>query len=147
LNHERSFLLPRLLRRDRVICAVVDALEDLPLDQGFRLEIREHRATRSELQNRTLWWIYESILKLGGEAMGGWAKEDLHEFFLLTHFGSEVRVLFGRKRLKPIRRSKTLSKIEFAEFVEFIYRFMAEKGVYLPDPDPNYAEHRDQVAA
>jgi NinB protein len=142
-----SFLLPRMMPRDMVICRLVDCLEDLPADQGYRVEVYEHRATRSDKQNRTLWWIYDNILTLGGETMGGWTKEDLHEFFLCSFFGTEVRAMFGKKRQVPKRRSSRLSKIEFAELVDFIYRFMAQQGVVLPEPDPDYAEHMEEKAA
>ena len=135
-----SFLLPRKMPRDKVICRIVDALEDLPISEGWRIEIHAHRATRSDLQNRTLWWIYANILHRGGEMMGGWTKEDLHEFFLIHHFGSITKVLFGKKRLVPKRRSSCLSKIEFSELVDSIYRFMESQGVALPPPEPDYVE-------
>jgi len=144
---KRTFILPRLLPRDVQICNIVDELENLPASEGFRVEIHPHRATRSEKQNNCLWWIYQTILDMGGEAMGGWLKEDLHDFFLLEHFGAEVHMVFGKKRQRPIRRSSRLSKMEFAEFVEFIYRFMAQKGVVLPSPDPDYLEKREDAAA
>ena len=48
--------------------------------------------------------------------MGGWTKDDLHEFFLIDHFGENLK-LFGKKRLKPMRRSSRLNKMEFADFV------------------------------
>lgn len=89
---------------------------------------------RTVSQNSLLWALYGDILKRGGEAMGGWTKDDLHEFFLINHFGSTVRELFGRKRLKPRRRSSKLSKMEFSDFVESIVRFMAEQGVVLDLP-------------
>jgi hypothetical protein len=133
--------------RDQVICRIVDALEDLPADEGFRVELHEHRSTRSEKQNNCLWWVYETILEMGGEMMGGYTKDDLHEFFLCSHFGTEVRTVFGKRRQVPKRRSSRLSKIEFAQLVDFIYRFMAEQGVVLPDPDPDYAIHREEEAA
>jgi hypothetical protein len=144
---KQSFLLPKLKPRDQQICRIVDALEDLPISEGYRVEVHEHRATRSDLQNRTLWWIYDNILKLGGEMMGGWCREDLHEFFLITHFGSVTKSIFGRKRLVPNRRSSRLSKIEFAGYVDFIYDFMRKQGVELPLPDPEYATYREEKAA
>lgn len=144
---KQSFLLPRMMPRDQVICRIVDAIEDLPISEGYRVELHEHRATRSDLQNSTLWWVYGNILKLGGEMMGGWTKEDLHEFFLIHHFGSITKVLFGRKRLVPNRRSSRLSKIEFAGLVDAIYKFMESQGVELPLPNPDYAIHREKKAA
>jgi len=144
---KHTFILPKLRARDVAICNIVDVLEDLTMVEGFRVEIHEHKVTRSDLQNRTLWWIYENILRLGGETMGGWLKEDLHEYFLIEHFGSQVRMVFGRKRLVPIRRSSRLSKTEFAELVDFIYNFMASKGIVLPLPDPDHALEREEEAA
>lgn len=144
---KRVFLLPKLLPRDRQICNVVDALEELPISEGWRVEIREHSATRSELQNNTLWWIYGKILKLGGVTMEGWTKDDLHEHFLIEHFGYRISVIFGKRRMKPLRRSSKLSKSEFAKLVDFIYNYMANQGVILPQPNPDYAEHREEEAA
>lgn len=144
---KRTVILPKFRARDVAICNIVDSLEELPMDQGFRVEIHEHRATRTDLQNRTLWWVYDNVLKLGGETMGGWTKEDLHEFFLITHFGSVTKTLFGRRRMVPTRRSSRLSKLEFAEFVDCIYGFMAGQGVILPLPDPDHAIEREECAA
>lgn len=141
---KQTFILPKLMARDRAICRIVDALEDLPATEGFRVEIHEHKATRTEKQNRTLWWIYETIIAIGGVAMEGFTKEDLHDFFLIHHFGSTTKTLFRQKRRKPIRRSSKLSKSEFALFVEAIYNFMANEGVILPQPDPDYAIERDE---
>jgi hypothetical protein len=141
LMAKQSFLLPKLMPRDKAICRIVDALEDLPISEGFRVEIHEHAATRTEAQNNTLWWIYGNILKLGGETMGGWEKDDLHDFFLGEHFGTAITTIFGKKRRKPVRRSSRLSKTEFSGLVDFIYRFMAQQGVALPEPDPAYAFH------
>jgi NinB protein len=143
----RTIVLPKLKPRDLAICAIVDKLEDLPISEGFRVEIHAHKSTRSGKQNRTLWWIYDKILEYGGEAMGGWRREDLHEFMLCLHFGAEVREMGGKKLRVPSRRSSKLSKIEFAELVEHIYQFMAEQGVVLPQPDPEMAMEFDDEKA
>jgi hypothetical protein len=87
--------------------------------------------TRTLSQNALLWAIYEEILDKGGAAVRGFDKDELHEFFLIEHFGGEVNQLFGRKRLRPTRRSSGLSKMEFSDHVEFILHFMAEHGVVI----------------
>ena len=107
------------------------ALADLPLDKAWRVEITAFKARRSVEQNALLWSLYDDILERGGEAMGGWTKDDLHQFFLIEHFGSETRKIFGKRRLVPRRRSSRLSKLEFSAFVDFVVRFMAEQGVVL----------------
>jgi hypothetical protein len=95
--------------------------------------LRKSRRTTS--QNATLWMVYEQIIDRGGEAMRGFTKDDLHEFFLIDHFGGEAHELFGRRRLKPHKRSSRLTKIEFGEFLDHIVRFMAERGVVLEMPE------------
>lgn len=100
----------------------------------IKITVEEARSTRSSEQNRLLWSLYTDILHKGGEAMGGWTKDDLHDFFLGTHFGWEVIEGFGQKRKKPMRRSSRLNTVEFSELVEFIVRYMAEHGVYLSLP-------------
>lgn len=92
------------------------------------------KSRRTSEQNKLLWAIYGDILNAGGETLGGWTAEDLHEFFLIDHFGSETVDIFGRKRLKPLRRSSRLSKSEFSGLVDHIVRFMAERGVVLSVP-------------
>ena len=92
------------------------------------------KSRRTSTQNALLWSLYEDIIARGGEAMRGFTKDDLHEFFLIDYFGSETRELFGRKKLKPLKRSSRLTKMEFSDFVEHIVRFMAEKGVVLELP-------------
>lgn len=142
---KQTFMLPKLMPRDKAICRVVDALEDLPISEGFRVEIHEHKATRSDKQNSTIWWVYETILKLGGNLMAGYVKEELHEFFLCRHFGVRRKVMFGEVFEKPNRRSSRLSKIEFAAYMDSIYSFMASQGVVLPLPDPDHALHDEQA--
>lgn len=144
---KQTFLLPKMLSRDRQICRVVDAMEDLPISEGFRVEIHEHKATRNDKQNNTLWWLYGEIIKIGGNLMAGWTKENLHDFFLGRHFGITRKIILGEVFDTPTRRSSKLSKIEFANLVDSIYNFMASQGVILPQPDPDYAEHREEEAA
>jgi len=123
------------MRREGAIERIARVLGTLSQECAWRVEVHEHKPTRTGQQNRYLWSIYDQILREGGEAMGGWVKEDLHEFFLLTHFGSETRELFGKKRLIPLRRSSRLNKQEFSDLVETIMRFMAERGVYIQSPE------------
>ncbi len=99
---------------------------------ALREIVRKSRRTND--QNALLWSVYQDILRLGGEQLGGWTKEDLHEFFLIEHFGADVREAFGRKRLKPKHRSSRLSKTEFSDFLEFIVRKCAEFGIILTLP-------------
>ena len=102
----------------------------------LKVEISEFKRTRSNEQNAYLWGVaYPSILK----HLPGWDAEDLHEFCLGEWSGWETLEGMGRKRLKPIRRSSRLSTREFQDFVGFIQRTMAEKGIDVPDPNEKAA--------
>jgi hypothetical protein len=117
--------------RSRDIGRVIHELESLDEEKSWRVTIEEQKSRRTLSQNALLWAIYTEIIQRGGEAMQGWTKDDLHEFFLINHFGSDVRTLFGKKRHIPLRRSSRLSKSEFSDFVESIHQFMAERGIVL----------------
>lgn len=132
----QTFTLPRTGREaiaDRLRAFLLTALPGKEL----RVEICEHRKRRSDEQNRALWGLAYKILH---DATGN-DPEDLHEFFLGEHFGWEVIDVMGQKRRVPIRRSSKLSRVEFAEFFDFIQRRSAETvGVFIPDPDPFWRE-------
>lgn len=110
------------------LCIALDTL---------RAIIRKSR--RSNDQNSLLWALYTDALKLGGEALGGWTTEDIHEFMLGEWSGWTRHEAFGRTRLKPNRRSSRLAKAEFSEFVEFVVRKFAEHGIVLELPGENAA--------
>lgn len=116
-------------------------LESLPLDKAWSIEVKEYKLRRSEQQNRYLWGVcYATIIRKGGEALAGWTADDLHDYFLGEHFGWETLEGFGRKRIRPLRRSSKLNKQEFSDYIEFIHRKAAELCVYIPDPDEYLAE-------
>lgn len=100
------------------------------------IEVSEQKQTRSLEQNSYLWGVvYPTIM----DHLIGWDAEDIHEFFLGEHFGWETIDGLGKKKLKPIKRSSRLSTKEFKEHWEFIQRYMANKGVDIPDPNERKA--------
>ncbi len=98
----------------------------------LRSILRKSRRTNN--QNALLWALYEDALRIGGETLGGWSRDDLHEFALGSYFGWEQHDALGMKRLKPKRRSSRLTKVEFADFVDNFVRQMAEHGIVLHLP-------------
>jgi hypothetical protein len=116
----------------RAIAQIAHYLSALPANTTWKVEIGEHKQTRSNEQNAYLWGVvYETII----QHLQGWTAEDVHEYFLGEHYGWETLDGLGRKRLKPLRRSSRLSTKEFSDHVAFIQRAMAEKGVDIPDPN------------
>lgn len=128
-------MLPANLRRDRVIQRIAQFLAALPKDKAFRLELEEHKARRTNQQNRYLFGVvYPALLA----HLDGWEAEDIHEYMLGECFGWETLQGFGRRRLRPMRRSSRMNKQEFSDFVAFIQRKAADMGVFIPDPDQDY---------
>jgi hypothetical protein len=108
----------------------------LPMGFAVWIEVKDGKPKRSQQQNSYLWGVvYATILRDGGEALGGWRAEDLHEYLLGEHFGWERVQAFGKTRMRPLRRSSALNKTEFVDYVAFIKQKMAEHGITVPDPD------------
>lgn len=129
----QTFVLP-----DKDRQRIADNLHQFVLSAlpGKRLKVtvEEYRKRRSDDQNRFLWGlVYPTILQSG--SLEGWTAEDLHEYFLGEVYGWQTIEGFGRKRIKPIRRSSKMTTVEFAEFIAEIQRRMAEFGVFIADPE------------
>ena len=134
----QQFVFPKGLSRESAIKRVATLLENLPMDKAWRVEICEHVQIRTNQQNRYLWGVcYETLCKV----LPGWEANDVHEYMLGECFGWETVAGWGRKRMRPLKRSSRLDKFEFVEFVGFIQRTAAEHGVFIPDPDPEYWLH------
>lgn len=129
-------VLPKDRPRDEALGRLIREIHNLPADRVYRVEVNEVKRTRSLQQNAYLWGVcYPTILREAGEALVGWDSDDLHEYFLGEWSGWETLEGFGRKRMKPIKRSSRLSVSEFAEYVDFIHRKAADMGIYIPSPD------------
>lgn len=135
---EQSFVLPRLANRDNQVARIAAVLKGLGQDRAWRISVVEHKPSRSHQQNRYLWGvIYRTILDAG--QLEGWDPDDLHEYLLGEWSGWEVIEGFGKRRMKPVHRSSTLNKEQFAEYIAFIQRKMAEIGIYIPDANKELA--------
>ncbi len=147
---ESIFVLPKLLPRERAVERVAGFLTRLPVEKAWRVSVTEQRRTRTNQQNRYLFGIvYPTILQGGGESLAGWDAKDLHEFFLGEHFGwKDKRVPKTPRNPEgiesvPVRTTTrdefgnraVLNKQDFSDYVAFIQRFAATKGVYVPDPE------------
>lgn len=130
-----TFRIPKGACVSRELCeGLLNEIAHQAQSHKVKVTVQQDRANRSLDQNALVWALYTDIIRMGGEAMQGWTKEELHTFFLGNHHGWEVTELFGDKRKRPIKRSSKLNKIEFTEFVDSIVQFMAERGVYLTLP-------------
>jgi len=131
----QTFVLQKGVRN---LSRIVAFLSSLSITREWKLEISENRRTRSTEQNAYLWGcVYPTIL----QHMPGWDADDLHEYFLGEHFGWETLEGFGRKRLRPVRRSSKLKTTEFMAYLDFVQRRAAEHGIYIPDPNEHLYEN------
>ena len=121
---------------DQIANAIANMVSRLDPAQSWQISIEAFKPKRSDQQNAFLWGVvYPSILEGGGESLRGWTTTDLHEYFLIEAFGSEVIEGFGRKRHKPLRRSSKLTKQEFSDYLAIIEAKCAELGIHIPEPN------------
>lgn len=135
-----TIVLPKDKPRDDALARLVRLIHTLRQDRAYRIELKELRHTRTLQQNAYLWGVcYPTILIEAGEALAGWEADDLHEYFLGEWSGWETLEGFGRKRMRPIKRSSKLNVSEFTEYVDFIHRKAAAMGIYIPSPEERAA--------
>jgi len=157
-----SFILKRVregdIARSHDIGRVVHALEALPEGKAWRISVEEAKAERSNPQNN---YYHAVVLEMIAERWGV-ETEEAHEWLCGTRWGWKDKKVPRTPRnpdgidSKPRRTTTTgydgkrsvLSKTEFEEFVEFARRFAATKlNLFIPDPDPNYLQERQEQAA
>lgn len=129
-------VFPKGTPPEQVIKALIGVITALDRNKSWSIEIVEWRKPRTHQQNAYLWGVvYPSILEAGGEVLAGWQRDDLHEYFLGECFGWETLQGFGRKRMRPLKRSSALNKQEFTDYLEFISQRCAELGIVIPEPE------------
>ena len=115
--------------------AAIRMVQGLSPDKTWAIEVTEWKKPRTNQQNAFLWGVaYPAILEGGGEALSGWTRDDLHEYFLGECFGWETLEGFGRKRTRPLKRSSALTKQEFSEYLTFLESRCMDMGIVIPEP-------------
>lgn len=128
-------ILPKGTKRREAEAAMIRLFLDLSPDSSWRITVEELRTRRSTAQNAFLWGVvYPTILEEGGESLRGWQASDLHEFFLGEMWGWERLEGFGRARMRPVRRSSVMTKMEFSDYISFIEQRALDMGIVIPEP-------------
>ena len=131
-------IFPKGTTADQIIKAVAVMVAAVDTKKSWCITVEPWKRKRSDAQNRFLWGVaYPMILEQGGETLGGWTRDDLHEYFLGECFGWEVLEGFGRKRMRPLKRSSGLTKDEFTEYLMFLEQRCLDMGMG-PLPEPVY---------
>lgn len=148
----QSFRIPPNPSRVNVIERIAKVLHGLPTDIAWKLDLSEYRPTRSNAQNAYLNGV---CYKLIGDAIG-YERDEVSEFLCGTYFGWKDKKVPKKPsnprgiESVPIRttttdengKRATLNKQAFADYIEFVQRFAASKGVYIPSPN----EEMEQAA-
>lgn len=97
--------------------------------EGKKIEIKEYKPNRTNLQNRYYWTIINFISIETGNA-----KDSLHEFFKSKFLGQIDDRVFGVN----ISYDKTTTKLntkEFTDYIEKISIFISDFGLSIPRPE------------
>jgi len=128
-------IFPKGTRPDAMAAAVARMVANLDPLKTWAVEVTEWRRPRTNQQNKFLWGVvYPAIIEGGGEALRGWTRDDLHDYFLGECFGWETLEGFGKKRLRPLRRSSALNKQEFSDYLLFLETKCMDMGIVIPEP-------------
>lgn len=131
-------IFPKGTQTDDIIKAVATMVVAIDTKKSWCITVEPWKRKRSDAQNRFLWGVvYPMILEQGGETLGGWTRDDIHEFMLGECFGWEVLEGLGRKRMRPLKRSSALNKEEFTEYLMFLEQRCIDMGMG-PLPEPVY---------
>lgn len=128
-------IFPKGSHPEDIAHAVLRMTQQLPTNKAWAVTVEEWKKPRTQQQNRFLWGVaYPAILEGGGEALRGWTRDDLHDYFLGECFGWETLEGFGRKRMRPLKRSSALTKQEFSDYLIFLEAKCADMGIVIPEP-------------
>lgn len=127
----QTFIVPADNREaaiERLARFLAQALPGKPL----RVTVEEYRKRRSDEQNKFWWGV---VVKTFCDHLPGWEPEDVHTYLCGEHFGWERIEGMGRVKMRPVKRSSRLNKLEFSELVAKAQKLAAEHGFYVPDPE------------
>jgi hypothetical protein len=154
---EQSFILPKLLSRAGMIAKIGRFMALLSQEKAWRIKIEEAKSTRSTQQCRYLNGVAYKII---GDAIG-YERDDVSEFLCGAYWGWKEKRVPKKPSCPngiesvPVRTTTTdenghrdvLTWEQFSDYVAYVQRFAASKGIFVPDPDPNYQAAEQQEAA
>jgi hypothetical protein len=127
----QTFTIPAVDRASAVKRLAEFLSEALP-GKPLRVMVELAKPRRSDAQNSYWWGV---VVKTFCDRLDGWEAEDVHAYLCGEHFGWERVEGLGKTRLRPVKRSSKVGRVEFAELVETAQRLGAKHGIYIPDPN------------
>lgn len=150
--------LPIILDKGRADAGkAIRFLSQLPTDKAWEVVVRPYRAKRSDEQNRYWWGV---VVKTFAETVG-YEMEEVHQFLCGSHFGWKDRRVPRTPRnpegldsvpLRTTTRDESghhavLNKQDFGDLIAFAQRFGAQRGIFIPDPNPEWFMKDEEKAA
>ncbi len=105
-----------------------DFLFKLAQEKACKVEIKEYKPKRTNLQNRYYWAILNFISSETGNET-----EYLHEYFKNKYLPGWYQLVFNEAII--INTTKSLNTKEFADYIEKISIFVSHFGVMIPRPE------------
>ena len=126
-DFQLKFSIPSMLRA---------YLKQIGAGKKVRIDIARWYKRRTVKQNAVIWGPdYKIILAYLAEMVGeAWTAEELHDFHKRKFLGYK-QSLIAEGLLRP-KSTTRLDTLEFSGFREKYCMFWADRGLYLPDPDP-----------
>lgn len=127
--------------------SILDVSEYLPSDKPLvgrfvsldKMQAVLRKSRRSLPQNALIHALIDDAIRAGGETLGGWTAADLKEWALGEYWGWDEFKALGRTRLRPKRRSSSMTKLEASDFTEWFVAQMAQHGIILSLPNDERA--------
>lgn len=128
-------IFPRNTKREAIAQAVAVLVRDIDETKAWQVTVEEFKKPKTSQQTRFLWGVvYPAILEAGGEMLRGWSADDLHEYFLCEIYGAETLEAFGRKQVRPLKRTSKMTRREFMDYLEQLSQRCANLGIVIPEP-------------
>jgi hypothetical protein len=133
-------IFPKGTTPEQIAVAVTRMTQGLDPARVWSIEVTEWKKPKTNQQSRYLFGVvYPMIMEAAGESLRGFTRDDLHDFFLGEIWGWETIEGFGRKRLRPLKRTSRMTKQEFTEYLYGIENKCIEMGIG-PLPEPIHVE-------
>lgn len=103
--------------------------------------------TRTDEQNKKLWPMLQDVSKQV-QWFGQWLEKEDWKLIFLAALNREVRIVPNLENdgfVNLSTSSSKLSKAQFSDLIELIFKFGAEKGVVWTDPKERSAANDDQA--
>lgn len=123
------------------------AIDRLPSDKDWKVEITRHRKEQSDKQLGALFGVAYKVIMQAVGLEGDAEKKELHKNMCGDFFGWTDKPMIGRIPVRTTTKNEhgkrdVIDTETQARMYDFIQRKAAEYGIQVPDPDPLWFRKR-----